>query len=1673
MLHTLWTRRLTLAVWAIPLLVLIIILATVYVATAAGRVSDQEVVLLAQDRLSPGSPAAVRAVVRDWKTGEPVKDAAITVKLAPKGGGPARTVFEGRTDASGTAPIVFKVPEGVQPQQTLIVEARSGLGQDRVEKAVTVQRTYKLLLTTDKPLYQPGQTIHIRALALSALDRTPANQQTIQFTVEDARGNKVFRKAVQTSAYGVASADFTLANEVNSGSYKVTAQIDQTTSEKTITVKPYVLPKFQVKVETDRAFYQPGQRLVGIVSADYFFGKPVAGGEVQLQGFVYTVGREQVVDLKGKTDANGKFTFDLTLPSYFVGGTQGDKTGSFGLEVAVTDQAKHVEQSAKLVPVARDPILIDAVPEAGRLKPGVENKIFLLTAYPDGAPAETELDVSAAGKTVRLKTGPYGLAEFAFTPTTGQTTLQITARDARGNRVQKSVNLAAEQAQEYVLLRPERAAYRVGETLHLDVFSAPGTLGPIGTKAGTATPVPTRGSDTVYLDIIKEGQAISTRTLDLKDGRAAAEIDLDDTLLGTLQLHAYKVLRDASIVRDTRLVLVGGAPDLKIDIKPDRDSYRPGEGATIRFQTTRDGKPVPAALGITAVDESVFALQEQDAGFAKLYFLLQKELLQPKYDIHGLEWDTVLYEKPAPAPEALKAQDTTAKAALAQAGIADIRAPFKSHEQKVRDVAQRQQNLYKILAIGLSDLLILIPVVALGIALVSLARRRSLVPALLGMAVIAIVAMALAMVLPAPPWNPNAGLLDRLSYALEGLGNGAGVMLLCVPLVGLIGLVATALFAWQRRDAGLKFTLLLMVAWVALVIPLVFVLSQASPVPLDEKQAVATAAAFLGFVLTFLLHAAGFGYQRQPGPALATFGLAVGVVVFPIIVMVPMFAFSGRFALGAGAPGRPQIVEMAAGARGVPPVRELAVPAAAPMATPAPAAVQAADAEKVAGGAAPAGQEAPRLRQFFPETLYVNPQVVTGDDGLAEIRIPMADSVTTWRLSALASSQKGELGSATVGLRAFQDFFIDLDLPIALTQNDEVAVPVAVFNYLSVPQQVRLELKQEPWFEMLGEPVQTMTIEANDVDVRYFRIKAAQFGQHKLTVTAYGEKMSDAIAKDIQVVPDGKMFRDTASDRLSGKISKTLLLPADAIPGTGRIWLKVYPGVVSQVVEGLEGMLRMPMGCFEQTSSLTYPNVLVTDYLKTTKKGTPEILLKAETYIAQGYQRLLTFEVAGGGFSLFGQPPANVVLTSYGLMEFKDMSRVYEIDPAVIQRTAKWLISQQSGDGSWRDTAGFVHEATWGKLSNQALPITAYVTWALVEGGYKDDAAVGRGIAYVQEHATEATDPYVMALVANALVAHDPKDGVVQNLLGRLDAQKIVEGDKIYWNNSIASFMGSQGKTGSVETTALIAYALLRSGAFPQTAQGALNYLIASKDSFGSWHSTQATVLALKTLLLAATGPGTQETRATVHVTLNGEAADPIRITPENADVVQIVSFGEKARSGENTLIIEVQGEGNLMYQVTSEYYLPWDRALKAMPARELMTIDVQYDKTELSVNDQVTARVRAVLNDPKATAQSVLVDLGVPPGFTVNAEDLSALVEAKKISRYELAGRQILVYLEKVKGGQPIEFSYRLQARYPIKAKTPASTAYDYYNPETSGEKAPVLMIVLHSSLPGATPER
>ncbi|HLJ54582.1 MAG TPA: hypothetical protein VKT77_06035, partial [Chthonomonadaceae bacterium] len=163
---------------------------------------------------------------------------------------------------------------------------------------------------------------------------------------------------------------------------------------------------------------------------------------------------------------------------------------------------------------------------------------------------------------------------------------------------------------------------------------------------------------------------------------------------------------------------------------------------------------------------------------------------------------------------------------------------------------------------------------------------------------------------------------------------------------------------------------------------------------------------------------------------------------------------------------------------------------------------------------------------------------------------------------------------------------------------------------------------------------------------------------------------------------------------------------------------------------------------------------------------------------------------------------------------------------------------------------------------------------------------------------------------------------------------------------------------------------------------------------------------------------------------------------------------------GDNAITLEYQGDGSLLYQIAERHYLPWQAAPRPAPGLEPLQLSVDYDKTTLAQDDTATVTVK-IKNVTDRTAEMPLIDVGVPPGFSVVSDRLDDAVKAATISKYTVAARQVIVYLEKLTPGQELTLTYQVRARFPIKAKTPLSKAYPYYNPERVSLTRPVEITV------------
>ena len=282
------------------------------------------------------------------------------------------------------------------------------------------------------------------------------------------------------------------------------------------------------------------------------------------------------------------------------------------------DSAGHSESRGEPVTVSESPLLITVVPEGGSLVPGLENRVYVLTSYPDGTPAESEIRIESLVNMVQTAaTDRSGIAILSLTG--GATNIRVKAKDREGNQASVRLDLESRSAgSDQVLLRAEHAIYRAGEPIRLEVLT-------------------TKQTGCIYVDVVKDGQTIGTHDLNIANGRATLELTATPDMTGTVGIHAYLFGSDASVTGDQRLVFVQPADELKIETSLDAPAYKPGGEARIGFRVTNNrGEGVQAALGVEIIDQAVFALAEKQPGFAKVFFYLEQEALKPRYEIHSV-----------------------------------------------------------------------------------------------------------------------------------------------------------------------------------------------------------------------------------------------------------------------------------------------------------------------------------------------------------------------------------------------------------------------------------------------------------------------------------------------------------------------------------------------------------------------------------------------------------------------------------------------------------------------------------------------------------------------------------------------------------------------------------------------------------------------------------------------------------------------------------------------------------------------------------------------------------------------------------------------------------------------------------------------------------------------------
>lgn len=1044
-----------------------------------------ETLVLGQERLIPGTQAALRVIVRSSHTALPLAGSEITVLLQVAGR--ALAVYEGTTRDDGSADVTFTVPETAEGAAQLIVETRTPAGESRIERPITIARSYRLFLTTDKPIYRPGQTLHMRALALDGATLHAVDDGEVEIVLLDPENAVLHQDRAVLSDFGTAVLDLDLDDPLESGAYTVRATLGDTVSERTVTVGSYRLPDFRVDIETKRAFYQPGERVAGTLTAEYFYGRPVAGAAVRMCGRMCgrihgDAGPSQAAEITGETDAEGRFTFSFNLPTAFGAGAT-DAPVFFELEAEVTDAAGRMEGILTPLPVAAQPIIIQAIPEGGELKPGVENVLFLLTSTPDGHPAETNLLVIVVNTEYVLRTDSFGLAELRFTPQ-ATNDIHIAATSADGSTGETRLTLTGKEAPQ-LLLRAEQAIATVGDTLRLEVLTA-------------GLP-----QSTIYLDVVRAGQTVALLSETGGDEQSTVfALDLETTMIGALELHAYAFLPDGERIEDTRLVVVDPAAQVVVTISADQDQYRPGDAAHLNVQTNlgASGDSVQAVLGIGVVDASVYAVETLPPSFARAYLLMDRAVFDGAAGQPGVDLSTIS-----------ASQDTAARAAWANLkGTPLATGSAITEREPLPAVAP---GLVRIAAL----ILVLLPLATALSVFSGLGpagfRRRALKRLGVGFAVLTLGSPLLAILLGGVMW-----LLWLIISVWAVLFLGMVIALLWTGLV---------ILGWRHNDSRLQVATGLLLVYAIVAMWLVLTAAQGSGPGVGLIALIA--AAYLLLITAWVLLGQGLVLEgRRAGGWLAT---SLGLLLIPLAICLPFVPGAasdltravGSPALYAGPVGwlsccapaavqAPEAAEPAAEAAAEEEPAASEASAAAPTGAPSPTALP--TPTSAAPGQLPA--EPWPIRLLFPETLYWAPDARTDAQGHLVLDLPLADTVTTWRLTALASTRDGAIGAATADLVVFQDFFIDAELPTTLQVGTPVTVTVALHSYLPEAQLVDLVPQPARWYTLIESPAR-FALDPESLTRATIVLRPEQAGPFTLQIDAVGERMSDTVAFEVQV----------------------------------------------------------------------------------------------------------------------------------------------------------------------------------------------------------------------------------------------------------------------------------------------------------------------------------------------------------------------------------------------------------------------------------------------------------------------------------------------------------------------------------------------------------------------------
>ncbi|HEV3079062.1 MAG TPA: alpha-2-macroglobulin family protein [Gemmataceae bacterium] len=1693
-----------------------------------------------------------------------------------------KAVFEQSVDMNGTFALALPADLPAKPDSKLslevVAEQSDGQKQEIHEALSLVAPVYLTHLTTDKPMYRPGETVHFRSLTLERFSLKPADENLhVIYTVTDGKGAEVFRLEGSPQlhdgnnqvilgpdkkpVHGVGAGDYQIDPGASGGEYTLTVSEASNRfppQQRKFIVNVYRNPLLNKELDFTRKSYGPGAEVVAACKVSRVENKDVpvtnrpVTASIQIDGKQYGAdGKEGSKPFQGQTDATGAVNVRFKLPAVM-------DRGLGTVSVQFTDGA-NIESLVKPIPIVLKKLDVTFFPEGGDLIAGAANRVYFQVRSMLGKPAELQgRIVDQDGKVVVDKIETLhddekpgvnqGMGLFTFTPEPGKSyELKIDAPIGMEGKYALSPS-----RHDGVVLSIPTGVSSPKQPINVTVQS-------VDKDRDLLIGAYCRGRlmdhQTVHAT---KGE---TKQVELKPAQGAGGV----YRVTVFEEAAGQGKRKQLTPRAERLVYCAPAEQLILNVKPDKKLYVPGEKVTLNFSSINEKEqPAPAIVMVSVVDKSVIKMaDEKTYRTMPTHYYLTTEVQKPE-DLEYADFLLSAHPKATAALDLLlgtqgwrrfaeqdpglfrqkngaeaerllattgqgtlrsvdllqheaerlqthytttmrELQDRQNKAMTALAAVRDDR----KFPQDLAAVSQRAAQIHKEHDLAADRLeahvalitrarSVLLPMAAVAliaatvILLVAALRRSNSLRALPLFASAALgVALIVAMVLylpgdgmsvsrqlamnqlaerPAagnsnPTGAPGHGQNDGLAKAAEGpldrFGRGVGAP---APMAADApapegGLGMRGLPRMNEMAPPIPRNLPEVEKLADMQEERLGAFRNPAPAPAKGRAMMAAKPQFMKrevnerreadkeIAARRLMPLQEQAKQKDVAQKMED-RLEMGLQLDQRVEGLERKRMAGARALGGRGWGAGF-----GGFGGEPMQRGLGGPMAGPQAfflQIQPPAAPPLLAREFAYHRSPSSPG--EGRNLFADTVYWHPVLVL-PDGKGQASFNLSDNVTGYETTVFGHTLDGRIGAVTTLLEARTPLTLEPKLPLEVTASDTIDVPVSIAN--NTPDQRPISMHvSATGMNIPGQPDAQLMLVADGRSRRLFRMRPTLVeGEANVTIEGKSLPFEDKVTRTLRVVPDGFPIVNAHSDVLEHIAQQDVVLPETWIKGTLKCQLQVFPSTLADLQKGLEALLREPGGCFEQTSSSNYPNVLILNYLKESDQTQPELEKHARDLLANGYQRLVAFECEDPsqpkrrGYEWFGGKAApHEALTAYGLLEFRDMAHVYDVDMKMVERTRQYLMSRKDGKGGFQRNAAAID--TFGRAPDNIT--NAYIVWALTESGKDDD--IEKELTALAGQARDSKDPYFIALVANSLINRNQLDDGVALLKKVAGAQK----EDGHLDAAQTSITGSGGRDLQIETTALAVLGWLkanRPGDFNAPVQKAVKWLGQQRGGYGGFGSTQSTILALKALIAFTRAnkktPEAGELKLFVADQLVAQKAFPAGV--QDALVLDVSDVEKHLKPGKNAVRVEITGKNVFPYTLTSTY-----RTLKPASADNLpVRLSTQLDRTAASEGESVHLTVRVENAEDKGQGMAVAI-IGLPAGLTL-PEDMKQLKdyallrnngkEKGLIGAWELRGRELVLYWRDLAPRQKIEVPLDLICRVPGDYRGPASRAYLYYN--------------------------